>query len=136
MKSPRVKEPIPCLPSSLFRGTEVPIIGNPHHQAQNAHSFKPTSRNGRTMRTVISFSDFGFHSSFASSATENPAPCAIPDIRLMERDVSEVPRIRCDERREAAVCRSKRRMSVCVALYNAVWVGREDRYVRRAFIGE
>jgi hypothetical protein len=68
------------------------------------------------MRTVIQLPELGLHSSFASSATENPAPCAIPDIKLIERDVSDVPRIRCDEWREAAVCRSKRRMSVCVAL--------------------
>ena len=60
-------------------------------------------------------------------STENPAPWAIPDIKLIERDVSDVPKMRCDERREAAVCRSKSRVSVCVALWNAVCVGREER---------
>ena len=127
IKSPRVKGPIPCFPTSFRCLEEVPIIRNPHHQAQSAHSFIPTSRNGRTMRTIILFFDLGFHSSSASSATENPAPCAIPDMRLIERDVSDVPRMRCDERREAAVCKSKSRMSVRVALWSAVWVGRQDK---------
>ena len=109
----------------LFPGTSSPL-----QYAHAEHSFIPTSFKGLTTLTFILSSPSSphiSHSSKLSSAICAPPPCAIALIRPIESDVREVPRRRCEQRREWAVYRRMRRVREEMADWMAVAVGREAR---------
>lgn len=129
LHSPLVKAPIPCL---LPGYTSSPITCKSFHQAHIEHSFIVISCSGRTKRMVPD--DFellgGFHSSWASSRTENPPPWDIDEIKVIDSDVKLVPKSRCDEWVKRAVWRRRILVNVRIALAIAVCVGRAEMYVR------
>lgn len=54
------------------------------------------------------------------------------EIKEIESVVNDVPRNRCDARRDRAVYSSKRRTMTLMALETAVCVGNDPRYARKA----
>lgn len=130
--TPFVNIPMSCFSPGTF---SRPGTASPCHQVHIAHSFLPISLNGLIIRILrflfpfallLSTETWGVHSSWASSLTTKPPPCAIEDMREMERDVRDVPKRRCDEPVDSAVWRRRSLVRVCIALWMAVWVGSDE----------